>query len=194
MAGNTTITVLWISDPRMCPHTYPPPILERGTVTLGTVFLCTAAYFSGYCVRITGEFIGGCIDLGVDLDNQVSSFGPGAFYPFPILPCCRSANQLDADPGQTCVLYKHVFHCRQKNAAEDDGEPSAHGCATSGEGTPAWTGPVAYPGVPDLSQSFVGSNGAVNAPFNDICPHTMYSVKKWFLPYISFWSSSYYSN
>ncbi|KAJ6572863.1 hypothetical protein DFH09DRAFT_1312643 [Mycena vulgaris] len=52
---------------------------------LGTVFLCNAAFFSGYCVGITGGFDGGCIDLGVDLDNQVSSFGP--------------------DAGQHCQLY-----------------------------------------------------------------------------------------
>ncbi|KAJ6607997.1 hypothetical protein B0H10DRAFT_2194594 [Mycena sp. CBHHK59/15] len=32
----------------------------------------------------------------------------------------------------------------------------------------AWTSPVTYRGVDDLSQSFVRSNGAVNAPFNDI--------------------------
>ncbi|KAJ7340721.1 hypothetical protein DFH08DRAFT_963579 [Mycena albidolilacea] len=45
--------------------------------TLGNVFLCTAAFFSGFCVTFTGEFNGGCVDLAVDLDNQVSSFGPG---------------------------------------------------------------------------------------------------------------------
>ncbi|KAJ7931876.1 hypothetical protein B0H13DRAFT_1857528 [Mycena leptocephala] len=37
--------------------------------------LCNAAFFSGYCVAVTGAF-NGCVDLGTDLDNQVSSFGP----------------------------------------------------------------------------------------------------------------------
>ncbi|KAJ7450833.1 hypothetical protein FB451DRAFT_1410152 [Mycena latifolia] len=52
---------------------------------LGTAYLCTAAYFSGYCVAITGEYNGGCIDLADDLNNQVSSFGP--------------------DQGQRCQLF-----------------------------------------------------------------------------------------
>ncbi|KAJ6603569.1 magnesium transporter NIPA-domain-containing protein [Mycena vulgaris] len=52
---------------------------------LGTVFLCNAAFFSGYCVAITGGLNGGCIDLAADLDNQVSSFGP--------------------DPGQSCEPF-----------------------------------------------------------------------------------------
>ncbi|KAJ7260741.1 hypothetical protein C8J57DRAFT_1514674 [Mycena rebaudengoi] len=97
---------------------------------LGTVFLCDAAFFSGYCVAITGEFDGGCVDLAADLDNQVSSFGP--------------------DQGQRCQLF------------------NAHGCATSGAGTPAWSGPIAFPGVQDLSVSWVDNDGKVNAPFNDI--------------------------
>ncbi|KAJ7157675.1 hypothetical protein C8R43DRAFT_1234565 [Mycena crocata] len=93
--------------------------------TLGTVFMCNAAFFSGYCVGITGAFNGGC-NLGVDLDNQ--SFGP----------------------GQRCQLF------------------NAHDCATSGAGTPAWSGPIAFPGIQDFSVSWVDANGNVNAPFNDI--------------------------
>ncbi|KAJ7438157.1 hypothetical protein FB451DRAFT_1449725 [Mycena latifolia] len=97
---------------------------------LGTAYMCTAAFFSGYCVAISGEFNGGCIDLAVDLDNQISSFGP--------------------DQGQRCQLF------------------NAHGCATSGEGTPAWSGPIAYPGIQDFSVSWWDANGNLNAPFNDI--------------------------
>ncbi|KAJ6599523.1 hypothetical protein B0H10DRAFT_721541 [Mycena sp. CBHHK59/15] len=105
-------------------------IVHTDKRALGTVFLCNAAFFSGYCVAITGEFNGGCIDLGVDLDNQVSSFGP--------------------DQGQRCQLF------------------NAHGCATSGAGIPAWSGPIAFPGVQDLSQGFIDANGNQNAPFNNI--------------------------
>ncbi|KAJ7616269.1 hypothetical protein DFH06DRAFT_1483794 [Mycena polygramma] len=104
--------------------------VETDKRTQGNVYLCTAAFFSGYCVEITGGFSGGCIDLAVDLDNQVSSFGP--------------------DQGQLCELF------------------NAHNCQNDGAGTPAWTGPIGYPGVQDLSKSFIDNNGNVNAPFNDI--------------------------
>ncbi|KAJ7023997.1 hypothetical protein C8F04DRAFT_1401366 [Mycena alexandri] len=98
--------------------------------TPGNVFLCTDAGFQGTCVEITGAFDGGCVDLGFDLDNLVSSFGP--------------------DPGQTCIVY------------------NAHGCADSGAGDPAFAYFISFPGVSDLSQPFIGSDGHQNAPFNDI--------------------------
>ncbi|KAJ6568541.1 hypothetical protein B0H19DRAFT_1133489 [Mycena capillaripes] len=98
--------------------------------TLGTSYMCNAAFFSGYCVAITGEFNGGCVDLAVDLDNQISSFGP--------------------DRGQRCQLF------------------NAHSCATSGAGTPAWSGFISYPGIQDFSVSWIDADGRVNAPFNDI--------------------------
>ncbi|KAJ7907668.1 hypothetical protein B0H13DRAFT_2273611 [Mycena leptocephala] len=135
------------------PRTFPPVHVDKvidveaymaGNITsgdvekraLGTAFLCNAAFFSGYCVAITGAFNGGCVDLGADLDNQVSSFGPGernVYY-----------------QGQRCQLF------------------NAHGCATSGAGTPAWSGAVAYPGIQDFSVSWIDQDGNLNAPFNDI--------------------------
>ncbi|KAJ6548480.1 hypothetical protein B0H19DRAFT_1074341 [Mycena capillaripes] len=39
------------------------------------VFLCNAAFLSGYCVAITGALNGGCVDFGADLYNQISSLG-----------------------------------------------------------------------------------------------------------------------
>ncbi|KAJ7164343.1 hypothetical protein C8R46DRAFT_1099323 [Mycena filopes] len=98
--------------------------------TLGTSYMCTAAFFSGYCVAITGETNGGCIDLAADLNNQISSFGP--------------------DVGQRCQLF------------------NAHNCATSGEGTPAWSGFISSPGIQDFSVPWVDADGVQNAPFNDI--------------------------
>ncbi|KAJ7923606.1 hypothetical protein B0H13DRAFT_1979686 [Mycena leptocephala] len=97
---------------------------------LGTVYLCNAIFYSGYCVTIPGAFNGECVNLAADLDDQVSSFGP--------------------DPGQRCQLF------------------NAHNCATSGAGIPAWSGPIAYPGIADLTVSWIDADGKVNAPFNDI--------------------------
>ncbi|KAJ7116212.1 hypothetical protein C8R43DRAFT_960884 [Mycena crocata] len=64
---------------------FPPANVSK--VVDAEVFLCNAAFFSGYCVAITGETNGGCIDLAADLDNQVSSFG--------------------RDQGQRCRLFNH---------------------------------------------------------------------------------------
>ncbi|KAF7348699.1 hypothetical protein MVEN_01388700 [Mycena venus] len=44
--------------------------------TQGNVYLCTAAFWSGYYVLITGACNGGCVNLASDLDNLASSFGP----------------------------------------------------------------------------------------------------------------------
>ncbi|KAJ6541195.1 hypothetical protein DFH09DRAFT_1174736 [Mycena vulgaris] len=136
-------SALTVAVPRNFPPTNIAKVIDASTLigwnatvtetekrAQGTVFLCNAAFFSGYCVAITGEFDGGCIDLAADLDNQVSSFGP--------------------DQGQRCQLF------------------NAHGCATSGAGTPAWSGPIAFPGIQDFSVSWVDADGKVNAPFNDI--------------------------
>ncbi|KAJ7451449.1 hypothetical protein B0H11DRAFT_1915958 [Mycena galericulata] len=122
------------------PRAFPPTNIAKDTADkreLGTVYLCDAAFFSGYCIAIQGEFDGGCIDLGVDLDNQISSFGP--------------------DQGQQCQLF------------------NAHSCVTSGVVTPGvgipagpWSGPVAYLGIQDLSQSWIDADGSLNAPFTDI--------------------------
>ncbi|KAJ6599792.1 hypothetical protein DFH09DRAFT_1503973 [Mycena vulgaris] len=63
-------------------------VVSRDTVVKrnpGDVYLCTAAFWSGYCVLITGAFSGGCVNLASDLDNLVSSFGP--------------------DAGQDCYMY-----------------------------------------------------------------------------------------
>ncbi|KAJ7117144.1 hypothetical protein C8R44DRAFT_983375, partial [Mycena epipterygia] len=67
--------------------------------TLGNSYLCTGVGFSNYCVLITGERNGACVDLGPDLDKFVSSFGP--------------------DVGQTCFLWR--FHgCSSFNTATDE--------------------------------------------------------------------------
>ncbi|KAJ7204911.1 hypothetical protein C8J57DRAFT_1673250 [Mycena rebaudengoi] len=66
--------------------------------TLGNSFLCTGAGFTGNCVLITGEQNGGCVNLGPDLDKQVSSFGP--------------------DQGQNCFLWRFPA-CGSFNSAKD---------------------------------------------------------------------------
>ncbi|KAJ7702033.1 hypothetical protein B0H14DRAFT_3883871 [Mycena olivaceomarginata] len=57
--------------------------------TQGNVFLCNDPNFTGYCVLITGATSGGCVELGPDLDKQVSSIGP--------------------DAGQSCYFFRNHF-------------------------------------------------------------------------------------
>ncbi|KAJ7105690.1 hypothetical protein C8R44DRAFT_806666, partial [Mycena epipterygia] len=86
---------------------FPPKKVDKvidaasymGNVTAEPRYLCTGVGFSNYCVLITGERFGACVDLGPDLDKLVSSFGP--------------------DPGQTCFLWR--FHgCGSFNTANDE--------------------------------------------------------------------------
>ncbi|KAJ7631292.1 hypothetical protein DFH06DRAFT_1140545 [Mycena polygramma] len=51
----------------------------------GNVYLCTAANWGLYCVYITDAGPGECVNLGPDLNDQVSSFGP--------------------DPNQSCYVF-----------------------------------------------------------------------------------------
>jgi hypothetical protein len=117
-------------------------------------------------VAITGGFNGGCIDLAADLNNQVSSFGPGEYL--APSPTSRRSHPMFPDPGQICQLFKYVCSARAIFAMAYYPPYSAHNCATSGEGVPAWSGPIAFPGIKDFSVSWVDTTGFVNAPFNDI--------------------------
>ncbi|KAJ7855624.1 hypothetical protein B0H14DRAFT_3448931 [Mycena olivaceomarginata] len=47
----------------------------------------------------------------------------------------NQVSSVSADQGQHCQLF------------------NAHGCATSGEGIPAWSGFIEYPGIQDFSVS-----------------------------------------
>ncbi|KAJ7631293.1 hypothetical protein DFH06DRAFT_701513 [Mycena polygramma] len=56
----------------------------------GNVYMCTAANWQLYCVYITDAGPGECVNLGPDLNDQVSSIGP--------------------DPNQDCYLWDD-FDC-----------------------------------------------------------------------------------
>ncbi|KAJ7149278.1 hypothetical protein C8R43DRAFT_505956 [Mycena crocata] len=65
--------------------------------TPGNLYLCTDIGFTGYCVLITGASSGHCVNLGPDLNDLVTSFGP--------------------DSGQSCSFFLNA-RCAAGKAAD----------------------------------------------------------------------------
>ncbi|KAJ7914070.1 hypothetical protein B0H13DRAFT_2325661 [Mycena leptocephala] len=134
--------------------------IETEKRNLGTVYLCTAAFFSGYCVAITGGFNGGCIDLAADLNNQVSSFGPGEYL--APSPTSRRSHPMFPDPerfSQWLIIHRTVLTIAQLPA-----KAFLFGLGPSRSRASR------------ISACWVDTTGFVNAPFNDIISSYMQAL------------------